>query len=189
MRVIDDDSVRLFFQHPSAKRIMGRWFSPYRPSMDLSDEENYLNFLKFVMVTGMQDEFYKRLNEPHQLMTSHGLVDFNHIAKVGNKHLLDPAIQYIENENLVFEATSKYNINDRMNRLLVYTDNHDKMRHFWIDCPADWRSGGQVIYKKIHGILYVNRGEECRYANSHSDIVNVIASKPADASLINMETL
>lgn len=188
MKLINDETVKIFFQHPSAKNIM-RWFRPFVPSSELTDEENYLNFLKYIMITGQQDEFMEKLSEPHALKTSLGNLDFNQISQNGKKVTVTPDIQFIEDNNLRQEALWRYDVNRRMNRLIIYLDTNGKNRYEWIDGPADYKHWPSVVYKKIWGILYVPYKGEVEYVNTSSGIANLIASKTPMSQLINANNL
>ena len=186
MKLISDEAVKMFYQHPSAKNIM-RLFMPFVPSSNFTDEENYLNFLKYIMITGQQDEFIKRLNEPRTLKATTGVFDFNQIAQESRKDSLTPDIQFIEDYNLRKEAIWKYEINKRMNRLIVYTNAYGKFAYEWIDGPVDYRTWPSVVYKCIWGILRVSYGGNVEYINTGDEIAKVISEKPPMSQIIKAD--
>lgn len=188
MKVIEDNYVAFLFKHPSARNILGNWFRPFQWDTQKTREENLLNALKIIMITGQQDEFINRLNMPHHIITSHGDVNLDHIANVGTMHLIDPALQYIEDNDLITEAFRRYNTNRNLERTLIYCNQDDKICHCALDYPSDYNYCGQVIYKDLLGVICVGYGDRHKYACTKDDIASAIA-RPFGVRLINMNTL
>jgi hypothetical protein len=188
MQIIDDETVKRFYQHPSAKKII-KWFIPFVWSDYFTRAENYLNFLKYIMITGQQEEFYEKLNETHEIVTKDEVIDLNKISETGNKDSLDPVYQYIEDYNLINEALSKFDINRRMNRLAIYINSYDNIAYDWLDEPADYSHTRSIVYKKILGIIHVTYKDKYIYVNTQEDIAHVIASKSPDLQLIKVSDL
>ena len=155
MNVIEDKYVAFFYKHPSARNILGNWFRPFNWDNSKTREENLLEALKIIMITGQQELFIERLTMLHRIVTSHGEVDLDHIAEVGTIDLIDPALQYIEDKNLIQEAIGRFKMNKLLERTLIYRNDKGEIRHCQLDYPSDYGNCGQVIYKELLGVIWV----------------------------------
>ena len=118
-------------------------------------EDNILKGLRFIMVTGAQDELYKWIQEPWVIKTEESIINITHIAECRNDHLLDPLITYICENNLINETEYCNSFGKAyLGRMLIYLNQKDEMKHQFLDyhysaCSANFT----VVYKKLLAII------------------------------------
>lgn len=185
--ILTDDEVMMYFNHPSCKNIL-RWFQ-FSWNCDLSREENVLNFLKFVMITGGQKLFREKLNTERQINTSEGIIDLNEVAKNGKKEELNEVIEYIEDENLIADIEWKIKTNwSKLPIYLIYKNKNDKFVHRDIVTTNEYSRQEAIFYKKLCAIVKMS-GNKVVIKTSKEDIIDVLTSETIYNPLININNL
>jgi len=186
MKTFPDDVALTFFQRVSARRIAER-MCPGIWNEEATRRENCVRTLRYVMVNGKQDEFMKALTEPHEINIDGKVTDLN-------KEYHYPVredIQYIEDHNLMKEATYWFHINNRIRRTLIFIDRNGKVNSERLDygTPNYGHGAKVVMYQKIYGIIEAVSDTYSKYITKPEEVADTIAYHPIDVSLMNTSTL
>ena len=184
--ILTDDEVITYFNHPSCKN-MTKWF---RHSWDtrISREENVLNILKFIMITGQQKTFREKLNAERQIKTSEGVIDLNEVAKKGKKDELNEVIEFIEDKDLISDI--EWKIRTKWSNLpiyLVYKNKDDKFTYEDLSTFPN-HSSPTIFYKKIFAVVR-REGDTAVIKTSKEDILEELTSRTIYNPLVNINYL
>lgn len=185
--VLTDDEVTMYYNHPSCKNIL-KWFQ-FSWNHNLSREENVLNFLRFVMITGCQKLFREKLNTERQIKTSDGVIDLNAVAKNGTKKELNEVIEYIEDNSLIQDIEWKIETGwSNLPIYLVYKNKNDRFVHHDIVTKNEYSRQRAIFYKKLCAIVKKS-GDNIVIKTSKEDIIDVLTSEIIYNPLININNL
>ena len=156
MRQIDAKTALTLLHHPCAKRILHMaGYNEAQWDKTISREDNILRGLRFIMVTGAQEEFYKWIKEPWAIKTEDTTINVTHIAECGNDKFLDPLITYICENNLINE-TEYCNSYGKAHpgRVLIYINGKGEMKHQFLDYhPSACSANFTIVYKKLIAVI------------------------------------
>ena len=182
--VLTDEEVLMFYNHPSYQNIM-KWF-PYEYHYDLSKEQNVLNCLKMIMITGHQNEFREKLKEEHIINTSDGQIDLNKIAKEEDSKL-NEVLQYIEDYDLVNKIKSEFNYKTPIDyKFIVYRNKNNELRYDDLNTSTEY-APHTIFYREICAIIKGFRyDKKVVIATSKEDIIEYLTENSIGVQLINL---